>query len=235
MLKGEPPAHFSKVLLPPSPDPISVEIKSKRASPPTRTGARLLIGREPASPVKRIPIGPFSGLPSEWLLWANNFLQIVNLLDWCCRGPLGPLGPLAQRSSNSLYLSGLTARTQFVQHDGQDDDRSLDDQLPIKGDVHQSKSIIKDGDDQSPDQRPKDSSNSADETGATQDHRRDSIQLISNAQLALSAVQTAGAHDAIEAGQKPAHSIGENQYKRYGDTGQSSCLRITTDSIDMHT
>src|SRR5271165_81582 len=194
MLKGEPPAHFTKVLLPPSPDPISVEIKSKRASPPTRTGARLLIGREPASPVKRIPIGPFSGLPSEWLLWANNFLQIVNLLDWCCRGPLGPL---AQRSSNSLYLSGLTARTQFVQHDGQDDDRSLDDQLPIKGDVHQSKSIIKDGDDHSPDR----------------------IQLVAYAQLALSAVETAGAHDAGESGQKSAHSIGEDQYKRYGYTG----------------
>ena len=48
-------------------------------------------------------------------------------------------------------LSGLAARAQFVQHDGQDDDRSLDDQLPIKGDVHQSKSVIKYGDDQSPD------------------------------------------------------------------------------------
>ena len=34
-------------------------------------------------------------------------------------------------------LSGLTARAQFVQHHGKDDDRALDDQLPVEGDVHQ--------------------------------------------------------------------------------------------------
>src|SRR5215469_6095080 len=44
MLNGEPPALFSKRILPPSPDPTSVDIKSKRASPPTRTGEILLIG-----------------------------------------------------------------------------------------------------------------------------------------------------------------------------------------------
>ncbi|HXO98348.1 MAG TPA: hypothetical protein VN857_17290 [Chthoniobacterales bacterium] len=48
-------------------------------------------------------------------------------------------------------LSGLTARAQFVEHHSQDDDRALDDQLPVKGDVHQCESIIQDGDDQSPD------------------------------------------------------------------------------------
>ena len=56
----------------------------------------------------------------------------------------------------------MTARAQFVEHDSQYDDRTLDDQLPIKGDVHQCKSIVEDGDDQSSDQRPKDGSDSAD-------------------------------------------------------------------------
>ena len=53
----------------------------------------------------------------------------------------------------------------------------------------------------------------------TLDHRRDRIQLVAYAQLALSAVEAAGAHDAGESGQKSAHSIGEDQYKRYGYTG----------------
>ena len=30
-------------------------------------------------------------------------------------------------------LSRLTARAQFVQHHGKDDDRALDDQLPVEG------------------------------------------------------------------------------------------------------
>ena len=35
-----------------------------------------------------------------------------------------------------FYLSSLTARAQFVEHHGQDDDCALDNQLPVKGDVH---------------------------------------------------------------------------------------------------
>jgi hypothetical protein len=60
----------------------------------------------------------------------------------------------------------LTARAQFVEHHGQDDHCALDNQLPVKGDVHQSESIIKDGDDQSSDQRPKDRSDPG-ENGST--------------------------------------------------------------------
>src|ERR1700722_4579000 len=97
-----------------------------------------------------------------------------------------------------FYLSSLTARPQFVEHHGQDDHCALDNQLPVKGDVHQSESIIKDGDDQGSDQRPKDSSNSADETGATQNDRRNRIQLVAYAQLALGTVKAAGAHYAAE-------------------------------------
>ena len=92
-----------------------------------------------------------------------------------------------------LYLSSLTARAQFVEHHGQDDDCALDNQLPVKGDVHQRESIIKDGDDQRSDQRPKDCSNSADETGATQNNRCDRIQLVPYAQLALGTVKTTSA------------------------------------------
>src|ERR1700674_4391703 len=97
-----------------------------------------------------------------------------------------------------FYLSGLTARAQFVEHHGQDDHCALDNQLPVKGDVHQSESIIKDGDDQSSYQRSKDSSNSAHETGAAQNNRRDRIQLVAYAQLALGTVKAAGAHHAAE-------------------------------------
>ena len=34
-------------------------------------------------------------------------------------------------------LVGLAAGAQLIEHDGQDDDRSLDNQLPIEGDIHQ--------------------------------------------------------------------------------------------------
>ena len=67
-----------------------------------------------------------------------------------------------------MYLSGLAARAQFVEHHSQNDDRSLDDQLPVEGDVHQGKPIVKDGNDQGADQRPENGSDSADETGSTQ-------------------------------------------------------------------
>jgi hypothetical protein len=81
----------------------------------------------------------------------------------------------------SLHLTGLTARAQSVQHHRQDDDRTFDDQLPVKGDVHQCQSIVQDGDDQSSDQRSKDGSNSADETCSAQDNRGDCIQFVSYA------------------------------------------------------
>src|ERR1700688_635362 len=133
-----------------------------------------------------------------------------------------------------MHLSSLTACAQLVQHHGQDDDRALDDQLPVKRNVHQSQSIIQDGDDQSSNQRAKDGSNSTHETCTAQDHRRDGIQLVADAQLTLGAVKTAGAHDTPKSREKPAYAIGKNQDQWYGNTGQSSRLRITADRIDVH-
>jgi hypothetical protein len=92
----------------------------------------------------------------------------------------------------------LTARAQFVEHHGQNDHCALDNQLPVKGDVHQSESIIKDGDEQAPLKVLKAGSNTADETGAAQNNRRDRIQLVAYAQLALGTVKAAGAHHTVE-------------------------------------
>jgi hypothetical protein len=97
-----------------------------------------------------------------------------------------------------FYLSSLTARSQFVEHHGQDDHCALDNQLPVKGDVHQSESFIKDGDDQAPINVPKRVPISADETGAAQNNRRDRIQLVAYAQLALGTVKAARTHHATE-------------------------------------
>ena len=83
--------------------------------------------------------------------------------------------------SIGVYLPGLTAGAQFVEHDSQDDDRALDNQLPVKGDVHQRKSVIQHSDDQGSDQCSKDRSNSTNETGPSQNDRRDRIQLVTDA------------------------------------------------------
>src|SRR3984957_17636201 len=107
-----------------------------------------------------------------------------------------------------FYLSSLTARAQFVEHHGQDNHCALDNQLPVKGDVHQSESIIKDGDDQGSDQRPKKVSNSADKTGAAYINRRDRIQLVTDTQLTLGTVKTAGAHYAAQSRHKSADTVG---------------------------
>jgi len=109
-----------------------------------------------------------------------------------------------------LSLRGLAACPQFIQHHRQDDDRSLDDQLPIEGDVHQRESIVEDGNNQGADQRPENGPDSASETGATQDNGRDCIQLIADAQLALGTVQTTGTHDTPQPGEKAAYAIDEN-------------------------
>src|SRR5260221_9663875 len=77
MLNVEPPIRFSKVLLTPNPDPISAEIKSKRASPPTKTGERFLIERKPRL--------------SQFLFCLHRLAASPQFIEHHCQDDDGPL------------------------------------------------------------------------------------------------------------------------------------------------
>src|SRR5262245_46245983 len=80
--------------------------------------------------------------------------------------------PLAAREATTSFpaLRRLAAGSQFIEHDGQHDDRSLDHQLPIERDVHQSQTVIEYGDNQGSNQSAEHRSYAPNKARATQDN-----------------------------------------------------------------
>ena len=107
--------------------------------------------------------------------------------------------------------------------------------MPYVGNTGEDEAIRQNGNDQGPDQRSPDRTDTADEGGATQDNSGDRVELVGLAELQpIGSIEARRLHGPAKPGQQPRHPIDEDQHSPDLDAGQTCRTLVTADRIDMH-
>src|SRR5215212_3995462 len=174
----------------------------------------------PLSPAPRAPVAVLSGCQGE-----ATFGSLAASSEEC-------LMPQRERSISSRRL-GRGTPPQAVDEHSQDDDYADDDLLVERRDMHQCQAIADDRHQQGTNDGSHDRALATEETGAADNHRRDSIELGAVGDVRLGGVEPGGQHEPGDTRGKTHQGIDAELIPVDVYPGEASGLLIAADRVGI--